>query len=224
MVPSRPSTLTESHRYAGDFMPVAGNIKSHLSTFYVDRLIISTGCFFLSPAAEPVSQSVSFRHPDPLREEEEEEEVEEEEGSAATISKHRPQHGHVSSRFTPRKNDRWWSRRWYPLPFYPIYKHHKTISSSLFRPSFTLDRTTSVRNSFQSSRDLREVQVLKIEDEKEREKPCGADSCHCFHPLEGKGEEEEMRFKKKSTLEPAFLISSLRHSPSANVSVNSSNI
>lgn len=125
-------------------MPVAGNIKSHLSTFYVDRLIISTGCFFLSPAAEPVSQSVSFRHPDPLREEEE--------GSAATISKHRPQHGHVSSRFTPRKNDRWWSRRWYPLPFYPIYKHHKTISSSLFRPSFTLDRTTSVRNSFRSSR------------------------------------------------------------------------
>lgn len=33
----------ESPRYAGDFMPVAGNIKSHLSTFYVDRLIISTG-------------------------------------------------------------------------------------------------------------------------------------------------------------------------------------
>lgn len=63
MVPSRPSTLTESHRYAGDFMPVAGNIKSHLSTFYVDRLIISTGCFFLSPAAEPVSQFSSPRPP-----------------------------------------------------------------------------------------------------------------------------------------------------------------
>lgn len=44
-------------RYAGDFMPVAGNIKSHLSTFYVDRLIISgKSCFFhsLSLSSRPV--------------------------------------------------------------------------------------------------------------------------------------------------------------------------
>ena len=51
-------------RYAGDFMPVAGNIKSHLSTFYVGRLIISgKSRFFHSFSLSLSFSSVSFRHP-----------------------------------------------------------------------------------------------------------------------------------------------------------------
>lgn len=208
MVPSRPSTLTESHRYAGDFMPVAGNIKSHLSTFYVDRLIISTGCFFLSPAAEPVSQSVSFRHPDPQREEE---------GSAATISKHRPQHGHVSSRFTPRKNDRWWSRRWCPLPAQFI--------------TTVIRKTVSILPPFPPpSLNLRGLPILEKRSVRFFKGRRARSLCGLVPPFPsaGRGRKEEVWLVKK--IEPAFLIFSRTllvtslPEPSANISINSSNI
>lgn len=198
MVPSRPSTLTESHRYAGDFMPVAGNIKSHLSTFYVDRLIISTGCFFLSPAAEPVSQSVSFRHPDPQREEE---------GSAATISKHRPQHGHVSSRFTPRKNDRWWSRRWCPLPAQFI--------------TTVIRKTVSILPPFPPpSLNLRGLPILEKRSVRFFKGRRARSLCGLVPPFPsaGRGRKEEARFgllKKSSRLSLSSPVrSSSRHSPS----------
>lgn len=210
MVPSRPSTLTESHRYAGDFMPVAGNIKSHLSTFYVDRLIISTGCFFLSPAAEPVSQSVSFRHPDPQREEE---------GSAATISKHRPQHGHVSSRFTPRKNDRWWSRRWCPLPAQFI--------------TTVIRKTVSILPPFPPpSPNLRGLPILEKRSVRffKGRKSTLALRTRAAVSIRWKGAKGGGEVWLVKKIEPAFLIFSRTllvtslPEPSANISINSSNI
>lgn len=48
-----------------DFMLVAGNIKSHLSTFYVDRLIISDNWLWLLPSTShpfPPFHSLRYRH------------------------------------------------------------------------------------------------------------------------------------------------------------------